>query len=118
MRHLVLMHEGDPVAVDTFAGPLRQIILEHPADDVDLWSIRSVPPTGSYAPSLDVTQQFAATWAMELATGDTLEQHIAQAPAFVVEHARADLVRIWQRRQAESDQNFIPAVLASARVAA
>lgn len=117
MRHLVLMHEGDPIAVDTFAGPLRQIILDHPDDDTDLWSVRSVPPTGSYAPSIDITAQFASTWAMELATGDTLEQHLAGAPAFVVHHARRDLVKWWLRRTAQRDENFVPVILKSARAA-
>lgn len=63
MRHLVLMHEGAPMAVDTFAGPLRKIILDHPADDVDLWAVWEVPPVGSMQPARDITEQFAKTWA-------------------------------------------------------
>lgn len=118
MRHLVLCHEGAPMAVDTFAGPLRKIIEDHPADDVDCWTVFEVPPTGSMRPSADITEQFARTWAMELATGATLEAHIAAAPAFVVHHARGDLVKLWLRRAAEADPQFIPLVLASARVAA
>lgn len=118
MRHLVLCHEGAPMAVDTFAGPLRKIITEHPPDDVELWSIWEIPPTGSFAWAGDITKQFARTWAMELSTGATLEAHIAAAPAFVVHHARVDLVRLWLRRTAEADPQFIPVVLASARVAA
>lgn len=117
MRHLVLCHEGAPMAVDTFAGPLRKIIEEHPADDVDLWSVWSVPPAGSMAPSFDMTADFARTWAMELATGDTLEQHIASAPAFVRHHARTDLVKWWLRRTAAADENFVPVMLKSARAA-
>lgn len=102
MRHLVLTFEGAPMAVDTFAGPLRKIILDHPSDDVDLWSVWEVPPAGSLAPSVEITAQFARTWAMEMATGATLEQHIAAAPAFVVHHARMDLVKLWLRRPAEA----------------
>lgn len=113
MRHLVLCHEGAPMAVDTFAGPLRKLIEDHPADDVDLWSVWSVPPIGSMAPSVDITADFARTWAMEMATGATLEAHIDAAPAFVVHHARVDLVKLWLRRTA-SDDGFVPAVLTGA----
>lgn len=51
---------------------------------------------------------------MELATGATLEAHIASAPAFVVHHARGDLAKWWLRRTAARDENFIPVVLKSA----
>ena len=114
MRYLVLAFEGAPMAVDISAGSIRQIILDHPADDVELWSVWQCPPAGSLAPSVEVTAQFASTWAMELATGDTIEDHIASAPAFVVHHARGDLVKWWLRRTAERDENFVPVVLKSA----
>ena len=119
MRYLVLMHEGAPMAVDTFAGPLRKIILDHPADDVDLWSVWECPPADSMQPSRDITGQFAKTWAIECEFGQGTEPHeyLAPIPAFVVLHARVELIRIWMRRQAQGDGGFMPAVLASARAA-
>lgn len=113
MRYLVLTFEGAPMCADTFAGPLRKIIEDHPADDVDCWTVFEVPPTGSMRPSADITEQFARTWAMELATGATLEAHIAAAPAFVVLHARGGLVKLWLRRTARADVDFIPVILRS-----
>ena len=120
MRSLVLMHEGAPMAVDISAGTIRQIIADHPADDVDLWSVWECPPAGSMQPSRDITEQFAKTWAIECEFGPGGEPHeyLAPIPAFVVLHARVELIRIWMRRQAQRDENFMPAVLASARAAA
>jgi hypothetical protein len=120
MRYLVLCHEGAPMAVDTFATSLRKIILDHPADDADLWSVWEVPPVGSMQPSRDITAQFAKTWAIECEFGRGTEpdQYLAPIPAFVLEHARDELIRIWQRRRAQHEPDFMPAVLASARVAA
>lgn len=117
MRTLVLMHEGAPMRLDIFPGPLREMITDHPDDDVDLWSVWSVPPVGSMASSFEMTADFAGTWAMEMATCATLDHHIASAPAFVVLHARAELIRIWQRRMAERDENFVPVMLRSAAAA-
>lgn len=119
MRSLVLHHEGAPLLVASTAGPIKKRIGEYPPDDVELFRVWSVPTDDdSMMPALDITEQFARTWAMELATGATLEAHIAAAPAFVVHHARGDLVKLWLRRAAEADPQFIPLVLASARVAA
>jgi hypothetical protein len=120
MRYLVLTFEGAPMAVDISAGQLRQIILDHPADDVDRWSVWEVPPTGSMQPSSDITEQFAKTWALDCNFDPGIEpgEYLRSIPAFVVEHARAELIRIWQRRRAEVDPDFIPAVLTRARVAA
>lgn len=81
MRYLVLCHEGAPMAVDISAGPLRKIILDHPDDDVDLWSVWQVQPAGSMQPPFEITEQFALTWAMEFPIGDPL-------PAFVSEHVQ------------------------------
>ena len=98
MRYLVLCHEGAPMAVDTFPDPLRKIILDHPDDDAELWSIWETPPAGSLAPSIDITEQFALTWAMEFSFGDGIERSevLAPFPAFVREIAGDKLLAKWQ----------------------
>lgn len=102
MRTLVLCHEGAPMAVDQFAGPLRRIILDHPDDDCDLWQVWSVPPHESHAVSEDITERFALDWAGEIINdvgfSDGIEPHdyLAPFPAFVREVARDKLVAKWQ----------------------
>jgi hypothetical protein len=120
MRYLVLCHEGAPMAVDTFASTLRKIILEHPDDDVDLWSVWQCPPAGSLTQSVDITEQFARTWALEcqFEPGNEPSEYLRSIPAFVSHHARAELIKIWMRRTARQDDGFMPAVLTEARVAA
>jgi hypothetical protein len=121
MRSLVLHHEGAPLLVASTAGPIKQRIGEYPPDDVELFRVWSVPTNDdSVMPAFDITEQFAKTWALECAFGPGTEPHeyLAPIPAFVREHAGAELIRIWQRRRAETDADFMPAVLAGARVAA
>jgi hypothetical protein len=102
MRSLVLCHEGAPMAVDQFAGPLRRIILDHPDDDCDLWQVFEVAPAESLAPSREITKQFALDWASEIIAergfGDGIEPHdyLAPFPAFVREAARDKLIAKWQ----------------------
>jgi hypothetical protein len=120
MRSLVLQHQSVPMLIEYTAGPIRQRILDYPPDDVELWNIWEVWPSETMRPSVDITVDFAKTWAMECAfePGTEPDQYLRSVPAFILEHAREELIRIWQRRRAEHEPDFMPAVLASARVAA
>ncbi len=86
---------------------------------MELWNIFEVWPSESLRPTTDVTVDFAKSWAIEcqFAPGTEPHEYLADVPAFVLLHARDELIRIWQRRMAETDQSFMPAVLKSARAA-
>lgn len=121
MRSLVLHHEGAPLLVSSTAGPIKSRIAEYPPDDIELFRVWSVPTDDdSMAPAADITEQFARTWAIDCTFGPGSEPHeyLAAVPPFVVHHCRAELIRIWQRRRAQADEAFMPAVLASERTAA
>ena len=98
MRTLVLQHEGAPMRVSVSAADIKAEILAWPDDDADLWSVWEVWPPGSMTPSLDITEQFALTWAMEFTFGDGIERAeiLAPFPAFIREIAGDKLVAKWQ----------------------
>lgn len=102
MRSLVLCHEGAPLLIDTFIGPLRSRILEYPDDDADLWQIWSVPPADSHAPSEDITEAKALEWASEIIAargfGDGIEPAdvLSPFPAFVRAMVADQLLARWQ----------------------
>jgi hypothetical protein len=110
MRTLVLMHNRKPVMTSVTPGPIKARINEWPDDDVDLYEVWSAPVDYSHLPAFDNTTEFAKTWAMECEFGSGIEpdQYLAPVPAFVVHHARAELIRIWQRRMAQRDPEFLP----------
>lgn len=120
MRTLLLCHEGAPMMHSVTVGPIRQRLLEWPADDVDLFSIWSVPGEDTMAPAFEMTERFAWQWALDLrwpfgvGTGAGMTQCMELLPVFVRVAARARLVAAWQRERARQDQSFIPAVLESA----
>lgn len=99
MRNLVLHHEGAPLLVASTAGPIKKRILEYPEDDADLFRVWSCPTDDdSLMPALDITEQFALTWAMEFSFGDGIERAdvLAPYPAFVREIAGDKLIAKWQ----------------------
>jgi hypothetical protein len=115
MRTLILMHNDKPMMASITAGPIRARILEWPDDDADLYRVWEVPTDYSHLPAGDITEQFAITWSMEFGFGDGIEpeDYLAPFPAFVRAAVRDKLARQWQRRMAEADPNFVPAVLRS-----
>lgn len=117
-RRLVLMMSGAPMMQSLTVTPIRVRILEWPDDDCDLFQVFTVPEF-SHTPAFDITEGFAENWGREIVNdhgfggGIEPEDYLAPLPAFVRTAAREKMVLLWQKRMAERDANFMPAVLRS-----